>query len=269
MGKDLLYSILIIAFMFVTEGFLPLFKGRKRRFLHAATNIVFALGNGIMIKIFFAGLITKVIIWSGNTSFGLLQLIPIPGYLKGIFAFVFFDLWMYFWHRINHVNKFLWRFHRMHHSDLEMDATTALRFHPGEIFLSSILRLAVIPLLGMGLIHFALYKLALSPIILFHHSNIALPESVDKILRSIIVSPNMHRVHHSQIWSETNSNYASVFSFWDRIFGSFRKREDLTAITYGLRTLREPFWQSIGGMFLTPLYGSNYLRNNLLKRKKL
>lgn len=251
----MIYSIAVVLIFFVLEGLFPFFKGRQKRISHSAINIGFGITNGIIANVLFGTLLIYIVQMAKKNSFGLLFNLNISWHIKGIIAFMLFDLWMYFWHRINHENKFLWKFHRMHHSDLAMDASSAMRFHPIEIILSSVVRLAIIPLLGMDIVFLAIYKLVMSPVILFHHSNVSLSEGSDKMLRSIIVTPNMHRVHHSQVWDETNSNYSSVFSFWDRIFRSFKKRNDPQDIKFGLRILKEDRWQSIKGMLLTPLYG--------------
>jgi sterol desaturase/sphingolipid hydroxylase (fatty acid hydroxylase superfamily) len=160
---------------------------------------------------------------------------------------------MYLWHRANHAIPFLWRFHRMHHSDPAVDVTTALRFHVGEITLSSTLRLAVIPLLGLRLGEVILYETLLLPVIAFHHSNVALPEKWDRRLRAVIVSPNMHRVHHSDWQPETDSNFSSIFSWWDRLGRSFRLRPDIRALRYGLRDFDGQEWQNLWGLLRTPL----------------
>ena len=140
----------------------------------------------------------------------------------------------------------------MHHSDLQMDCTTALRFHTGEIFFSSILRLVVIPILGMDFSQWILYEACLRPVILFHHSNVALPEKFDRMFRALIVTPNMHRVHHSELRPETDSNFSSVLSFWDRLFRSFKQRKDPKTLRYGLPYLKDEKWQSFLGMIETP-----------------
>jgi sterol desaturase/sphingolipid hydroxylase (fatty acid hydroxylase superfamily) len=128
----------------------------------------------------------------------------------------------------------LWRFHRVHHSDAVLDVTTAARFHVGEIALSALARLPLLALLGAEFWQVVLYEALLLPVIQFHHSNLAVPERWDRRLRLLIVSPNMHRVHHSRFRAETYSNYASVLSVWDRIAGTFRQRPDPRAIRFGL-----------------------------------
>jgi sterol desaturase/sphingolipid hydroxylase (fatty acid hydroxylase superfamily) len=160
---------------------------------------------------------------------------------------------MYWWHRANHELPFLWRFHRMHHSEPDLDVTTAMRFHTGEIAISSGLRCGVLVLLGMSWPMLLLYEVCMLPIIQFHHSNVRIPYGLDRALRAVIVSPNMHRVHHSVIHREHNGNYASIFSFWDRAFGSYRWRPDPEDLDIGLREWREPSWLTFWGMLKTPV----------------
>jgi sterol desaturase/sphingolipid hydroxylase (fatty acid hydroxylase superfamily) len=241
-----------LGLVFWLEGVFPLFEGRRNRFRHAIPNLGIGILNGAVISLIFSAVTIHVIHEAARHSWGLLNQIYWNPWLEGIFAFILFDLWMYVWHRANHQIPFLWRFHRMHHSDLELNATSALRFHTGEIVFSSLLRLIVIPLIGMQFLHLLIYELCLQPVIIFHHSNIALPEKIDRVLRCLIVTPNMHRVHHSQEFDETNSNYSSIFSFWDRFIQSFRKRTDTQTLVYGLPYLQEKEWQNFWGLLKTP-----------------
>jgi sterol desaturase/sphingolipid hydroxylase (fatty acid hydroxylase superfamily) len=160
---------------------------------------------------------------------------------------------MYWWHRLNHRIPFLWRFHRMHHSDPRMDVTTANRFHIGEIALSSILRLPVIALLGLQLWELALYELAMFSVVQLHHANVALPGWLDRALRWIIVTPFMHKVHHSRWRPETDSNYSSLFSFWDRLFRTFRLRDDPRTLRLGLDEFDSPKDHTLVGLLATPI----------------
>lgn len=246
-------EVISLGLIFWLEGIFPLFQGRVRRFRHALPNLGMGLINGLVISLAFATITLKAIAVAEHYSWGLLRQFQSPPWLEGAIAFVIFDLWMYLWHRANHRIPFLWRFHRTHHSDLTVDSTSALRFHTGEIVFSSLLRLLVIPLIGMQFIHLLIYEICLQPVIIFHHSNVALPEKMDRIFRAVIVTPNMHRVHHSQVRDETDSNYSSIFSFWDRLIRSFHKREDTRTLVYGLPYLQEREWQSLWGMLRTPL----------------
>lgn len=235
------------------ESLVPLFSRDSRaRLRHGARNVVIGGINGIVLTLGFTALVVAAIRWGINHPIGLLHWLSLPAGAERLIGFIAFDLWMYGWHRANHALPWLWRFHRVHHSDPAVDATSALRFHVGEMVLSTILRLAVIPLLGMTLGDLVLYELCLEPVILFHHSNIALPERWDRWLRFLIVSPNMHRVHHSDLPMDTNSNYASIFSAWDRLGGTYRRR-DVATVQYGLKEFREPRWQTLRGVLLTPV----------------
>lgn len=245
-------EVISIGLVFWLEGLFPLFQEREHRLRHALPNLGIGILNGFAISLLFSSVTLKVMHFAESRSWGLLHQLSLSSWTEGVIAFVLFDLWMYVWHRANHRIPFLWRFHRMHHSDLELDSTSALRFHTGEIILSSLVRLLVILLIGMKFIHLLIYELCLQPVIIFHHSNVALPEKIDRILRAVVVTPNMHRVHHSQIQNETDSNYSSIFSFWDRLIRSFRKREDTLTIVYGLPYLQEKEWQSFRGMIKTP-----------------
>ncbi len=246
---------MLLGAVYWLEGVFPLFQGRgqRQRIRHAGINIAFGAVNGLVVSLVFSGVTLQVCEWSTLNGIGVLNWVGVSGWARGLCAFVLFDLWMYGWHRVNHEVPFFWRFHRMHHSDLEMDCSSAIRFHTGEIVLSSLARLAVVPALGIGWPELVLYELVIQPVIILHHSNIALPEYADRILRALIVTPNMHRVHHSQVRGETNSNYSTVLSVWDRAGRTFCKREDVTAIRFGLPEFLDAKWQSAAGMMRTPL----------------
>ncbi len=235
------------------ESVVPLFLRKPgQRLQHGIWNVVIGLVNGAVLTTGFYALLLAAIQWGTVHPVGLLHWVSLSSWAERVAGFVVFDLWMYLWHRANHSVGWLWRFHRVHHSDLAMDVTTALRFHLGEMMLSVLLRLAVIPLLGITLGDLVLYELILQPVIYFHHSNVALPERWDRVMRGVMVSPNMHRVHHSDLPVETNSNYASIFSFWDRLGCTYRRR-DVRTIRYGLKEFRQPQWQTLGGLLRTPL----------------
>lgn len=251
-----LIQTLLVAALFLIESLWPFYHGRSKRVVHGARNLTLALLNGVIGSLLFASLIAASASWSATESIGLLHKLTLPNWLHLILALLCFDCWMYWWHRINHLVPLLWRFHRVHHSDPEMDVTTGLRFHPGELILSHLARLLVVPLLGVTLAELIIYQIIAQSIVLFHHSNIAVPHGIDRAIRAILVSPNMHRVHHSVIVSETNSNYSSVLSIWDWVFGSYRYRDDPQAIVLGLEQFRDSNAQSVPGMLETPFKNS-------------
>jgi sterol desaturase/sphingolipid hydroxylase (fatty acid hydroxylase superfamily) len=238
--------------LFSLESWIPAAADRHRRLGHAARNLTMGLLNAVTIALLASPFIAKVALWADGSRFGLLPQMNLPPVLATIMAILLFDAWMYLWHRSNHELSFLWRFHRVHHSDPEMDATTAVRFHTGEILISSALRLAVIPLLGITIYQLLIYEILLLPVILLHHSNLRFPERLDAILRSIIVTPAVHRIHHSRLRVETDSNYSSVFSFWDRIAGTFRLRRNGRPVDFGLDEFDGEQWQRLTGLLTTP-----------------
>ncbi len=249
-----------LVLLWIFESIAPMFSGRKRRVSHDVSNVALGLFNTVVASLLFAAAILFVTEWSRQHSFGLLHRLEFPVWLTWLLAIVLFDAWMYCWHVLNHKVPLLWRFHAVHHADRELDASSALRFHTGEIILSSTVRLAVLPLLGMTTPQLLLYETLFLPVILFHHSNVRLPYWIDTAVRSLIVTPWMHWVHHSQWRPETDSNYGSVLSLWDRLFGTFRLRTKPWEIDLGLEDDRsEREWRTLRGMLLRPFrtYRSN------------
>ncbi len=193
-----------------------------------------------------------------GTLFGLLHIIGdfFPGFNTSIRiapAIILFDLWMYLWHRINHAIPFLWRFHKVHHSDPNMDVSTATRFHTGEIVLSSILRIGILLLLGMTIWELFLYEIISLIVIQFHHANIHLPKKADQILKLFIVTPSLHKVHHSKWQPETDSNFSTIFSFWDRLFSTYNQDREPEEIQLGLEEHDNKEDQKFSGIIKMPL----------------
>lgn len=159
-------------------------------------------------------------------SWGLFSLLPAAGLNIGgwsviILALLLLDCGIYWQHRLMHTAPFLWRWHRVHHSDVELDASSALRFHPIEILISYLYKMLLISLLGAPVLAVFVFEVLLSSAALFNHSNIALPASLDRQLRRFWVTPDMHRIHHSLQYAEQQSNFSSSFSVWDYCFGSY------------------------------------------------
>lgn len=256
MKPDSLTTLIIacgLVLLWALETWLPAATGRRNRLRHAFRNLSLGLLNALAMALLAAPLVMQELaIQAEARGFGLLRLMPLPPVLSTIAAVLLFDGWMYAWHRANHRIGFLWRFHRLHHSDPEMDATSAVRFHVGEILLSSALRLAVIPLLGMTLGQLLIYESLMLPAILFHHSNVRVPEWLDRRLRLLLVSPALHRVHHSRIRREADSNYATIFSFWDRLGGTMRLRTNDEPVELGLNEYAGEKWQQLRGLLVTP-----------------
>lgn len=244
-------TILLLALFWCWETWRPFFGQKEGRLRHAGRNLVIAVINTAIIGLLFGYAIVVVTNWTEENQLGLLNNLGLGWPTRFVLGLLLLDCWMYFWHRANHAIPVLWRFHRMHHSDRHMDVTTATRFHLGEHVGSSVLRLGLIPLLGFEVWHLLVYDTLVIAVTQFHHADISLGRW-DRWLRLMIVTPDMHKVHHSDWHQETDSNYSTVLSIWDRLFGSFRKRNDPGTIVFGLKEFTAPDWQSVTGMLKTP-----------------
>ncbi len=238
--------------IWLLESFYPHSRRAGSRLAHAAINLSVGGIDGLINAVSLMTVTASVAQWGSAYSVGLLQAYYLPPAVEWLVAMAACDLWMYLWHRANHRLPLLWRLHRAHHNDIAMDATTAVRFHPLEIIVSSGALLVVVTVLGVRFDELLAYNMILQCFVLFHHSNIALAERWDRRLRLAIVTPQMHRVHHSVLTEETNSNYSSILSLWDRSAGTFRMREDTRGITCGLPVYRGQRWQGVGGIIRIP-----------------
>jgi sterol desaturase/sphingolipid hydroxylase (fatty acid hydroxylase superfamily) len=157
----------------------------------------------------------NVLGFSAAERFGLVAASGLSGPAGGLAAFLLLDLSFYYWHRANHRWPFLWRFHNVHHVDPDLDVSTALRFHFGEVAFSAAFRAVQVLVVGPTVAAYLAYELAFQANTLFHHSNVALPLGGERMLNRLLVTPRMHGIHHSQVMGETNSNYSVVFPWWD------------------------------------------------------
>jgi sterol desaturase/sphingolipid hydroxylase (fatty acid hydroxylase superfamily) len=158
--------------------------------------------------------------WTAAERFGLIAALSLPGLVGGGATFLLLDLSFYYWHRANHAWPILWRFHNVHHVDPDLDVSTALRFHFGEVALSAGFRAVQVLLIGPPAAAYIAYELLFQANTLFHHSNVRLPLGLERTLHWLLVTPRMHGIHHSRVRGETNSNYSVVFSWWDRLHRS-------------------------------------------------
>lgn len=251
-GARWMMPAVLLAIFWTWETCQPFFRNVAGRWPHAARNLGLAAVNTLLVGTA-AGLATAVVAdESVARGWGLLAWLPAPSWAKFLLAWLSLDAWMYLWHRANHRLPWLWRFHRLHHSDRQMDVTTAARFHLGELAIGALLRLALIPLFGWTLWQIVSYELIVVAVTQFHHANVGLGRG-DRWLRTLIVTPDMHKVHHSDWQPETDSNYSTVLSVWDRLARTFRIRPRPETIRFGLREFSDARWQTWGGMWRTPL----------------
>lgn len=191
---------------------------------------------------------------AAERGWGLFNQAGVPGWLAFALCFLLLDLAIWSQHVLFHKLPLLWRMHRMHHADLDLDVTSGLRFHPGEILLSMVIKLIIVVLLGAPVSAVIAFEIALNATAMWNHSNFRLPPFLDRLLRLFVVTPDMHRVHHSWRRAETDSNYGFNFPWWDRLFGTYRAQpvDGHDGMTIGLQYFRDPGELGIVKMLLQP-----------------
>jgi sterol desaturase/sphingolipid hydroxylase (fatty acid hydroxylase superfamily) len=175
-------------------------------------------------------------------GWGFFHHVSLPGWLQFATALILLDLTIYLQHRVFHFVPVLWRLHRMHHADLDIDVTTGARFHPIEILLSLGIKFCVIVALGAPALAVLVFETSLNATSMFNHSNVRMPRAVERILRCVVVTPDMHRVHHSIVRRETDSNFGFNFPWWDRLFRTYRPQPEAghKGMIIGIEQFRDP-----------------------------
>ena len=210
------------ALLLLLESLVPLRVERSGKGVRVTRNLTLAsLSYGI---VFLAQMpsLQALASWEATHGYGLLRYAPEPGVVRFAIVFLFLDYTLWVWHWLNHKLPFLWRFHLVHHIDRDLDASTGVRFHFGEMTLSISFRAAQVALLGGGLDVVNLWQAALFASVLFHHSNVRLPARLDAALAHLVVTPRMHGIHHSTVRTETDSNWSALLTLWDRLHGTLR-----------------------------------------------
>lgn len=201
-------------------------------------NLYLATLNGFLLYLIFSKPTYRTSLYVINNSLGLLNMTDLSYWIKVLIAIMSLDLEIYIWHLLNHEIPLLWRFHRVHHSDLNLDVSTASRFHIIELGISAIIKIALIFFLGIDLFMIVIFESAVVLTSQFHHSSLKLPKWFEEIWWTLFVPPSMHRIHHSVIIRERNSNYGVIFSIWDRILGTLIRKADQRKILIGMGAYR-------------------------------
>jgi sterol desaturase/sphingolipid hydroxylase (fatty acid hydroxylase superfamily) len=241
--------------MAVWEIWSPRRRVEVPRILRWSNNLALVVVDTIVVRLLFPVAAVALALVLEGQGFGLFNLIALPTWIEILLCVVLFDFAIYVQHVVFHHVPVLWRLHRMHHADTEIDVTTGLRFHPLEIVLSMAFKLLLVLVLGPPAVAVLLFEVVLNASALFNHSNIRLPKPVDAVLRLIIVTPDMHRVHHSIDPHETNSNYGFNVPWWDRLLGTYiaqpKAGHDDMLIGIEMFRSRRDLW--IDRMILQPL----------------
>lgn len=223
--------------------------------LRWSANIAISFIGSLLVRLAVPLLAVQAAVIAGDQGWGLLNLVSLPAGATVLLSVLLLDLLIYWQHRLFHAVPLLWRLHRMHHSDTHIDVSTGIRFHPVEIALSMVLKVAAVMVLGAPAVGVLLFEVLLNASAMFNHSNLRLPPALDGALRRWLVTPDMHRVHHSWQRVETDSNFGFCLPWWDRLFGSYRAQpgDGHAGMTIGLHAFRADRDQRLDQLLLQPL----------------
>jgi len=212
--------------------------GRARRW---PSNLGILLIDAVLVRLLIPTTAVGVAVIASQNGWGLLNITPWPAWLEGLAGFLMLDLAIYAQYVVFHKVPMLWRLHRMHHADLDIDVSTGLRFHPIEIVLSLLIKIAVVVMAGVPAVAVIAFEVVLNATSMFNHSNAAMPSWADVVVRLIVVTPDMHRVHHSIVRAETDSNFGFNLPWWDRLFRTYRSEPQAghDGMTIGLPVFRQ------------------------------
>ena len=213
--------------------------------------------NTLLVRILFPITAVGLALLAEARGFGLFNAVALPTWVAVVASVVILDFAIYLQHVLFHAVPALWRLHRMHHADLEFDVSTGLRFHPVEILLSMVIKFAVVAALGAPALAVLIFEVLLNATSMFNHGNVRIPLGLDRVLRWLVVTPDMHRVHHSILSRETNSNFGFNLPWWDRLFGTYRAQPAAghEAMTIGIEQFRDPRELGLDRMLVQPFVG--------------
>lgn len=240
----------------ILEEVRPLRPRVEKKTRHVFRDMAMAALSGLVTAVVDELLVAPVARQVTKRRLGLLQRMRLPRPVRIVAAVLLLDYTLWVWHWLNHKASTLWRFHRVHHVDLDLDSWTALRFHFGEMAIAGVVRMLQMRLIGAEPEAVRIWQTLLLPSIFFHHSKIALPWQFEKTLSLLIVTPRMHTIHHSTVFEETDSNWSSLFSVWDRVHGTFRLDVPQESITIGVPAYQSPSDVTIGKVIVLPVKGT-------------
>lgn len=248
----------LFAIFAIAEALVPRRARTIARWYRWANNLFLVVLNTIVLRLLFPAAAVGLAVYVESQAWGVLPLLGLLPLVTILLSVLLLDLAIYGQHVAFHKVPILWRLHRMHHADLDFDVTTGLRFHPGEIILSMIIKFAAIAVLGAPPVAVLLFEIILASTAMFNHSNLRLGLGLDALLRLVVVTPDMHRVHHSIVREETDSNFGFNVPWWDRLFGTYRAQPAAghEAMQIGLPTFRSESDLRIDRMLVQPFAGT-------------
>lgn len=245
----------LLALLGLAEWRWPRHIRQPRRRQRWSVNLGLGLINALCLRLLLPWLAVDAALWARAHDFGLLHQSRMPAWSAAVLGFVALDLLIYTQHRLMHRVGWLWRLHRVHHTDLSLDVSSGVRFHPLEILLSMGIKIAAVLLLGVAPMVVAAFEIVLSSFALLTHANLDLPLRLERWLRWVFVTPDMHRIHHSVLREEHDSNFSFHVSWWDRLFGSYRAtpRQPQPTMALGLDAFRDAPAQRLSSLLVQPL----------------
>jgi sterol desaturase/sphingolipid hydroxylase (fatty acid hydroxylase superfamily) len=233
------------------ESIMPLYRYQNSRIRHAFPNVALTL---ILVLTNLSLSFSSALLadFTARSGVGVLPLLKVSGWTQAAVGVLALDLFAYFAHVLLHKSWLGWQFHRVHHSENAVDVTTAFRQHPGETVWRILWQLAAIFLFGIPLWIVAIYLILSALNAQFEHANIKFNSGLDRYFRLLVVTPHMHKVHHSREQKETDSNYSNIFSFWDKLFGTYTAEADFMKLRYGLEGFDDRKRQSLSGLLSMP-----------------
>ena len=255
---ELSIRLLVFVGVFIAMALWEVAGPRRERSVGRAArwpaNLGVTILNSVVVRMLVPGGAVAMAVAAERHHFGLLNQVALPDVIAVATAVILLDLVIYLQHVMFHAVPVLWRVHRMHHADIDLDVTSGARFHPLEIVLSMVIKLGVVAALGTPASAVLVFEVLLNATSMFNHSNVAMRAGVDRVLRLIVVTPDMHRVHHSIVARETNSNFGFNLPWWDRWFGTYRAEPGAgqLGMTIGIEQFRGPRELALGRMLTQP-----------------
>lgn len=227
------------------------------RLIRWTNNLGVVVIDTILVRLTYPVAAVGLALFAKQNGWGLFNVVEVPGWVAILISIVALDFAIYLQHVLFHAVPALWRLHRMHHADLGFDVTTGLRFHPIEILLSMGIKMGLVAALGPPAVAVLIFEVLLNATAMFNHSNVRIPQGIDRVLRLFVVTPDMHRVHHSVIPAETDSNYGFNLPWWDRLLGTYtaQPRDGHEGMSIGFEQFRTVRDQWLDKMLIQPLRG--------------
>jgi sterol desaturase/sphingolipid hydroxylase (fatty acid hydroxylase superfamily) len=252
------FFIVIFAAVGLTELTWPRRRLTTSKAVRWFSNIAIVAINSALLRIVFPAAAVGMAVLASQKGWGLLNNVDVPYWLAVLLSVIFLDFVIYLQHVMFHAVPALWRLHMMHHADLDFDLTTGSRFHPIEIVLSMLIKMAAVLVAGTPPVAVIIFEVILNGAAMFNHGNLSVPLGVDKVLRLFLVTPDMHRVHHSVFPAEANSNFGFNLPWWDRLLGTYKAQPRLghEGMSIGLNQFRDPARLTLPWMLALPFVGS-------------